>query len=270
MREVFSYLGVPCAGHLANATGKRGNTKRGSHASFLHNMTKERKFQRDYDEHFKGNTVETAEFTIAKTIGKASEKAAIDKFSDFLIDNTTTNLKNTDLKNKNTGRLIEIKAMHSPCYSRTRLDANNRKTHIMLELFKYSKHKSGDKSKHVRRPGSLLRVLMQDFDAFVMFHIFEYDKLTDSERYQAVKEREDAKDHAKQNPNKKQKPIKYKFYPNANHWKIYRVKDFMWRLFALGIKDDEGIIKKGYEVVIELAKFADLELSDSEFRRLNA
>ena len=201
-------------------------------------MNKSRKFDIQMNNHF---PEENGRFKDQKAIGKESEKAVLDKFK-CLRDNTLQNLKNTDLISKFNKTHVEVKAAFSPCYSPNMVDKNYRKKELHINVF--DQHS---------RPGSLFRALMQDPNAFVIFHIYEYAYDTET-RKQAFKEREQTK-----------KPLK--IMPSSTHFKIYRIHDLIQRLFQF---QSNGFyyIQNEFDAKIEIEKYKDLEITDVEFRKL--
>ena len=264
MAEVYGLLGAPSAKELSEIT----DSTLGAQESFVWTMDKERVFQRQMDDAYDDNKIETPFFTFNKKIGKQSERAAIVKY-DFLIDNTTGNLKDTDLKCIHNGRLFEVKAQYNPCYANSMLDENYMKTHFVISLFERTQNQ--EHNVDIRRPGSIYRLLMVDLDGYVMFHVYEYDNLAPCQRFFAFDEREDAADQAKRKTEKSKKPLNYKYHHNKTRWLIYPVRAFAKRLLELLKKKDDDVAKriKDYNVVAKISEFEDIRVSDSEFRRLN-
>ena len=238
MKEVFAELDITSVEDLATLVGAP-NVEPGHYASIFNwTMGISRKFDIQANNYF---PEENGRFKEKKAIGKKSEKAVLDKFK-CLRDNTLQNLKNTDLISKFNKTHVEVKAAFSPCYSPNMVDKNYRKKELHINVF--DQHS---------RPGSLFRALMQDPNAFVIFHIYEYAYDTET-RKQAFKEREQTK-----------KPLK--IMPSSTHFKIYRIHDLIQRLFQF---QSNGFyyIQNEFDAKIEIEKYKDLEITDVEFRKL--
>ena len=246
MADVYASLGIKDAAQLTEVTGQ----KRAAAISYGWNMEKERAFRREMDDLYDDNKIETPYFKFLKAIGKNSERAALEKY-DFLRDNTTQCLKETDLKSE-TGRLVEIKAQYNACYAL--VDENKMKTHLSVSVFKLTKRCQ------VRRPGSIFRMLMEDRDGYVMFHVYEYETLTWCERKRAYKEREAAR------KSRGKKPVNFQYSHSGTRWLIYPARAFAQRLLEV-LEETGG--STSYTAVVPISGFSDLEISDSDFRRLN-
>ena len=236
MKQVFADLDIADVTQLLEIMSmSEGDVK---HYEDVFNWTieKNRKFDKKYDDIFDDNKIEKPEFKHKKAIGKAGEKAVLDRFV-CLQDNTTKNLKNTDLISKHNGTLVEVKTSYSPLCANHMVDGNRRKKFINVNIF--------DKNS---RPGSLLRTLMYDLNAYVIFHIheFEYDWV---KRDKALNER------------RNKKPITVQH--SSTHFKIYKIRDLMKRFFKLSEK--HYLIENATSTKLELVKYRDLELSETEF-----
>ena len=238
MKQVFAALDIVDVEKLKEIICEPTDVANHYETVFNWTVEKNRKFDKKYDDHFDDNKIEKPEFKHKKAIGKAGEKAVLDMFS-CLQDNTTNNLKNTDLISRHNKTLVEIKVAYSPLYGRDMVDGNRRKKFLSFNMF--DKHS---------RPGSLLRALMLDQNAHVIFQIYEYEYDIKT-RVQAYKER------------KLSKPITVQH--SSTHFKIYKIHDLMKRFFKLS--ETYYFMKNAFDAKIELAEYNDLELSEKEFRK---